>query len=139
MQGNGNSNLGPLLSMAQTPQAAAVMQSLGIDPQQATALLNSLKLSAKSPESESSVKCVECNELNTTVQWQCTECDYGPLHDVCRSSHSHDEWRTNFASDESVNRLLELSQGRVDRMAAIELLNASLGSLENALNLLWDQ
>jgi hypothetical protein len=144
VQGGGNSNLAPLLSMAQSPQAAAVMKSLGIDPQQATALLSSLQQSqaansANSAAEEKVVQCAACHEPLSDVQWQCIECSLGPLHEACRGAHPHSQFRTNHASDEAVARVLELSQGRLDRTAAVELLNAAQGNLERALDLLWDK
>ena len=143
-----NFDLSKLMSLANTPQAANVMQSLGIDPTMATQLLSQLsnpqannddKNDAADDDADSLALCDACDlPINVgEVRWTCTTCPDFDLHDACRAAANHDashEWVTNYASEDHIVALRET--GGAGRDFAIELLNGHRGNFEEALQML---
>lgn len=140
-----------LLQMASSPQAAQIMQSLGINPDMATQFLGGLAAKQQQQKQEgndnnavsSETPLALCDECDLPIEsgalrWSCLTCDDYDAHDACLKKAQHDKNHqlvTNFASADKIETLISMDSPSVDRDMAVFLLNQKNGDVSAASDL----
>ncbi len=136
-----------LLGLAKTPQGEALLAQFGLNADSASALLNNLSKNhpvaaagerpVVRPVVATTAICDECDAPigPAEVRFHCLDCPDFDLHQSCKlTCLDHDQshrFETQFASNENVERLVELAN--VPRELALDVLNQTQGKFEQAL------